>query len=270
MTPPAFGTFVPDLAAFAFGLGCAWLLGWHTTDLVWSLWLGSLVVGYLSILSMLGKGLYIGSALVFSEGFPAEYRIRAVVIGASLALFVLAFFSVHFCGFHAIHAGLLQSLLPLRDLPRLHFGFLNPFGVWSLALHDVMPRYGAFLIPVVVAERRVLFGPIAAVVNARRAGQPDLGIGQLLGASGVRAHDALGGPYLNVMRMHFLIIFLGICHAFDLDSFPAFALAYAFYFFPWSVLAAPQQAQGGDLAHDAAPEQQHAHDEDGAHDHRHP
>jgi hypothetical protein len=32
--------------AFAVGLAVAWVRGWSTTDLIWSLWLSSLVVGY--------------------------------------------------------------------------------------------------------------------------------------------------------------------------------------------------------------------------------
>jgi len=39
----------PDALAFAAGLVVAGMLGWRTTDLVWSLWLSSLVVGYATI-----------------------------------------------------------------------------------------------------------------------------------------------------------------------------------------------------------------------------
>jgi hypothetical protein len=36
----------PAALAFAGGLAVAWFADWETTDLVWSLWLSSLVVGY--------------------------------------------------------------------------------------------------------------------------------------------------------------------------------------------------------------------------------
>src|SRR5919199_4804965 len=39
----------PDALAFAGGLAMAWRGRWTTTDLVWSLWLSSLVVGYAMI-----------------------------------------------------------------------------------------------------------------------------------------------------------------------------------------------------------------------------
>mgnify|MGYP003594895929 CR=1 FL=1 len=55
MTTPAstsrFIRVLPDIAAFALGLGLAGGLNWQTADLVWSLWLGSLVLGYLTLLS---------------------------------------------------------------------------------------------------------------------------------------------------------------------------------------------------------------------------
>ena len=35
--PAAWLSALPDLAAFAGGLGMAWVFGWNTRDLVWSL-----------------------------------------------------------------------------------------------------------------------------------------------------------------------------------------------------------------------------------------
>ena len=46
--------YLPDLIGFVLGLGVAWVSGWTTTDLVWSLWLSSLVVGYAMILWSIG------------------------------------------------------------------------------------------------------------------------------------------------------------------------------------------------------------------------
>ena len=43
----------PDVLAFAGGLGVAWWAKWQTRDLVWSLWLSSLVVGYATLVWLL-------------------------------------------------------------------------------------------------------------------------------------------------------------------------------------------------------------------------
>ncbi|MDQ5978608.1 MAG: hypothetical protein QG602_1582, partial [Verrucomicrobiota bacterium] len=39
----------PDALGFVGGLALAWYAGWQTADLVWSLWLSSLAVGYAMI-----------------------------------------------------------------------------------------------------------------------------------------------------------------------------------------------------------------------------
>jgi hypothetical protein len=48
------GNPVWDLCGFAIGLWLAWALDWQTRDLVWGLWLSSLVIGYASIVYGLG------------------------------------------------------------------------------------------------------------------------------------------------------------------------------------------------------------------------
>ena len=44
--PRNWSSALPDLLAFAVGLAVVWVRGWSTTDLIWPLWLSSLVVGY--------------------------------------------------------------------------------------------------------------------------------------------------------------------------------------------------------------------------------
>jgi len=236
-TQSSLATILPNVAAFAVGLLAAWMLGWNTTDLVWSLWLSSLVLGYLSILSVIGKGFYIGSAVVFSDGFPAQYRARTILIGSFLGLFVLAFFSVHFCGFHAVHASFLSSFFPPEGVPGQVFSSVsfNPIPLLGKAFGYLMPKYGFFLIPVIIAERRVLFDSLGALLRTRQQFGSDQVLAQLLRASGASAHDLFSRPYVNVVRMHLLIFFFAICHALKIDSFSVYVVVYAVYFFPWSM-----------------------------------
>lgn len=213
------------------------MLGWNTTDLVWSLWLSSLVLGYLSILSAIGRGVYIGCAVVFSDGFPAQYRAKTILIGSFLALFVLGFFSVHFCGFHAVHAGFLSSFFPPNGIPKQVFSGVsfNPIRLLGNAFGYLMPKYGFFLIPVIIAERRVLFGAFGALFQTRQKFEPDQYLEQLFKSSGASAHDLFSRPYVNVVRMHLLIFFFAFCHALKIDSFSVYVVVYAVYFFPWSI-----------------------------------
>jgi hypothetical protein len=234
-TLPKAASMLPDLAAFALGLGCAWAFEWTTTDLVWSLWLSSLVIGYASILIVIGKGMVLGSAAIFGPGVPARYRVWGVPIGLAVAGFVLAFFSFHFCGFHAVHGSILSYFFPLSGLPRgeLARGFFNPILLWKEAFHYMVPKYGLFLIPVAIAERRMLLGSKRALQDARPPDPAD-GIAPALKASGPSRHDLFARPYANVVRMHLLIFFFFICHALKIASFPVYAVVYSVYFFPWS------------------------------------
>jgi len=51
----------PDALAFVAGLGLAWQFQWETSDLVWSLWLSSLVIGYAMIVwGLFGSEIYGG------------------------------------------------------------------------------------------------------------------------------------------------------------------------------------------------------------------
>ena len=53
----------PDALAFVTGLAVAWLLEWRTGDLVWSMWLSSLVVGY----AMIVQGAFAPAVLDFAK-----------------------------------------------------------------------------------------------------------------------------------------------------------------------------------------------------------
>src|SRR4051795_480538 len=90
-----------DLLAFALGLGVAWWERWQATDLIWSLWLSSLVVGYAMIVwSIFGPILFIGSHAWLDRRELTGISIGASVLGGAAvvlgALFLLAFFTFHF------------------------------------------------------------------------------------------------------------------------------------------------------------------------------
>jgi hypothetical protein len=209
----------PDALAFAAGLALASSLGWETTDLVWSLWLSSLAVGYVTILA----GALAPAALQFREG--AVGRGIAAAVGA---LPLVAFFTVHFGLFHAGHAAILSQFFPL--LPgHEQQGFVD-----LPLLAEAVRRYGWFLPIVLLAERQALRLPSvppepprmsvrASDVAARKARQ-------VIGAT------LMFRPYLNVVRLHLLIFFFAAVHTAALSGFHVYAVVYAAYFFPWRLL----------------------------------
>jgi hypothetical protein len=229
---------LPDLLAFCFGIGMAYVFHWETRDLVWSLWLSSLTIGYVTILSTIAGGVYLAWHIIRHQDFPQKMRKVALGVTGGIALFFLGFFSLHFCAFHAGHASFLSSFFPIEGLPEQRFvsAFMNPLLLWRTAFEYLVPLYGLFLIPVLIAEREHLFAAFTKAVRlARHIRGKD--VEQLMQPNHFGKNKEVGRlfyqPYVNVIRMHFLILFFAFAHAWNLDSFPVYALVYAVCFFPW-------------------------------------
>jgi hypothetical protein len=107
----------PDALAFVVGLAVAWWGHWNAGDLIWSLWLSSFVVGYSIIVWMIAQPTaqlarlsWRDRALVDSNPKMLVTFWLILVIGA---LFFLAFFTVHFGGFHYVHSQFLNTFFPI-------------------------------------------------------------------------------------------------------------------------------------------------------------
>src|SRR5918999_419180 len=138
----------PDALAFALGLGAAWIAGWTTTDLVWSLWLSSLVVGYATIVWTIARpGLAIARGAWRERALVSQAMSQwrgPVLVGAGIlvvgGLFMLAFFTVHFGGFHYVHSQFLAAFFPLDG------GHAGRAGTANLSTYlEVFRRYWTFL-----------------------------------------------------------------------------------------------------------------------------
>ena len=237
--------YIFDVLAFLVGIGLAWAFRWETTDLLWSLWLSSLLTGYLTLLGTLAPFVFIGLlALIDPKGTGSQKAKYVFIVLGALFLFV-AFFSLHFGGFHAVHALFLNILFPLGHDIEVPFSFWPPTILrfaWEL-----VPLYSYFLIAVVLSQRdRLILMPlqnIRAMWEAYR--EHDRKSEQELDVKGIVNDDhALSRPYRNIIRMQLLVFFLALIHFLKLDSFIVFAIVYAVYFFPWSIFAKDtEQAQ---------------------------
>jgi hypothetical protein len=207
-----------DVAAFAGGLGLAWVAKWETRDLVWSLWLSSLVVGFASIVWLLSEPLReLGANAAADRGSPGRAKGLAAVVLLVPFLFGLAFFAVHFGGFHFVHSVFLNLFFPIEgstSFPGLH------------TYARVVGRYWMFLPLAFVAERQVF----ARAPRSDQAPAP-----RALAAPIAASRADLMAPYRNVIRMHLLIFFFAAAHALRWESFAVYGVVYAAYFFPWRV-----------------------------------
>jgi len=196
-SPSRWTASTPDLLALVYSLVLAWFLRWEVKDLVWSLWLASLLVGYLTIiLTIFGPGVRMAKA--------TENRMVAALplVGG---LFMLAFFTVHFGGFHFVHSVFLNGFFPATDARSRGFP-----GVATYL--EVLKTYWPFVLGAAVSERQNL-------MRAMEKTNPM-------------------GPYQNVIRRHLLIFFFAGAAALKLDSFLVYAVVLGVYFFPFKLLLA--------------------------------
>lgn len=222
----------PDALAFAGGLAVAWFARWETTDLIWSLWLSSLVVGYAIILWNLSATLREFTVNAVRDPTPGAAWPK-VAFGALLVvgfLLGLAFFSVHFGGFHFGHSVFLNAFFPLDPADPASRG-IPTFGTYA----EVVRRYWLFLPLAFLAER--------GAFRSRSADTADTAV--TTGAIEKRKRETLrsdlSAPYRNVVRMHLLIFFFAGAHILELENFAIYAVVYAVYFFPWRQVFAPRK-----------------------------
>ena len=223
----------PDALAFSVGLAVAWWAGWNAGDLVWSLWLSSLVVGYSIIIWTiaqpafeLGRSAWKGARANGNTASPWPFW-ALLFVGA---LFLVGFFTVHFGMFHYIHSQLLISFFPI-DIGAGHRPDLADMSTYA----EIARRYWPFLPSAFLAERAAFANkPLLLDQNSSFVSA----VGSVAGKP-PKAREVMWAPYRNVMRIHGLIFFFFIAHFAKLDNFVVYAVVYAVYFFPWRLLRRP-------------------------------
>lgn len=229
----------PDALAFALGLALAWGQDWNTTDLVWRLWLSSFCVGSAMIgwsISEPLREVLGGVATDRSGGASVGGKTVAVGLIGLGTLCGLAFFTVHFGGFHFVHSVFLSAFFPI--VPE-EGSPARLAGAWPsrVVYAEVFRRYGWFLPVAFLAER--------AGFRSKRSDRPDTAVTPE--AIARRKANAMNtpmmAPYKNVIRMHLLIFFFAFAHFARLENFAVYAVVYAIYFFPWRLLRSGAENQ---------------------------
>jgi hypothetical protein len=220
----------PDVVAFVAVLAIAWWMGWNAGDLVWSLWLSSLVVGYFTIVWMIGQpALEIARISWKDRGVVSKLSPRALmwfwVALLAGALFLLAFFTIHFGMFHYIHSQFLISFFPVDAAGAAGH---SPSAGMSTYI-EIARRYWPALPSAFLAHRAAFRKPLSL------DGPPSMG--SLAGAN--KFGNVMTEPYRNVIRMHVLIFFFAAAHFAKLENFAVYTVVYAVYFFPWRLLRRP-------------------------------
>lgn len=198
-----------DLLAFVMTILVAVYEQWSAADLVWSLWLSSLLLGYIYILLTIIKGTASQNSSRTLRGSP---------------IFTLIFFSVHFLFFHFIHGLFLTQFFPMSPVTQTYLRASLPNTPWN-GLHMM----DSLNFPAMVWNALVLYWPFALISAFSRFDH---------------YHEALSiakpdlfFPYRRVIRMHLMIILLSFLWTAGLSGYGLY-LVLIFYFFPFKSLSA--------------------------------
>ncbi|MBC8334739.1 MAG: hypothetical protein ISR59_11700 [Anaerolineales bacterium] len=193
-----------DLGVFFATILLAAEQDWQTRDLVWSLWISSLLLGYLHIILAIAGTINQSSTTI--PGLLGEL----FIIGGGL--FTLSFFTFHFGFFHLIHAVFLDGFFPL---------FQTRGPEMALSVNTVLSFLGELI-------RN--YWPFVAFSALSR------------GTTYVNAYHTIDrnavmlAPYGSVVRMHLMILLLGFLSATTNIQGYALYIVLVFYFFPFKLL----------------------------------
>lgn len=195
-----------DLLLFVVALSLAL---WQRDDghsIVWGMWLSSLLIGYTYIVSSILRW---GAAM---------YRVGGgmFLFGLVNGLFLLAFFTVHFGGFHLGHAIFLNEFFPIPVAAERQGLFLDPQQyLW------VVKEYWWFLLIVLVSDRHDLLGQRAPLPQEPQSTKKAMSKMNLM------------KPYAKVVRLHILIFVFAGAQALQWSEALVLVIIHAAYFLPW-------------------------------------
>lgn len=179
-----------DLFAFAGTVVWATFFRWEARDVIWGLWISSLTVGYITIVSNVVRGV---------RSVAGGYGYKAAAVAGGIG--TLAFFIVHFGMFHFVHAVFLNGFFPLIESDG---GFPHIFAM--------VARSMASFWPLVVASF------LSRLSDIFPGGETSVG------------KDSFAAPYANVVRMHLLIFVFAGLHMADLSRLAIIPVLAAYFF----------------------------------------
>jgi len=229
---PRWQRLLPDLLGCLIALLLAWSMGWRTGDLIWSMWLASLVIGYSLIVWNLFSPLFpiLRQGGEISAHFREAPGRTSAGLGALLfgKLFLLAFFTVHFGGFHWGHSIFVNSFYPISPLePGGDFG-PTPADYWH-----VVKTYGWFLPLAFLAQRGLFKSQTQREIEAQLSKTDSTRPEPRKHRSKNADSPDMGAAYKGVVKLHLLIFFLFGADTLGLPEFLAFSVVYLVYFLDW-------------------------------------
>lgn len=198
-----------EISGFFLSLVLAVCLGWSLPDLVWSMWLSSLVIGFTYIVYS-----------IYKNTSPVKHKITRILV----VIFPVLFFMFHFGMFHFVHSIFLNAFISPD-------GIISDSSNWEVTKtgngFSFTPKNGkdkdfinSFPNYLLLFKTYFWILPIAFLSNFSLFRNPKQGP---------------AAAYKNVIKLHILIFIFAGMAAMRLNIFVVYLFTYAWFFFPFSV-----------------------------------
>jgi Family of unknown function (DUF6498) len=178
---------------------------WTATEMVWSLWISSLVLGYSFIITAILAMFFGGKERGAIGQISSAVGKSSVVLRLLGAVFMLAFFSFHFLFFHFVHSVFLNQFFPL--VRSEVFGGIGE-GYFVNVVATCIRRFWPFVLTSALSQ-----------------------LGKFVRAFQQIDSSLLSMPYKNVIRMHLSIFVFAFLHITGVPSVALYFVMFV-YFFP--------------------------------------
>ena len=222
-------SYFTELFLFSFSLAAAYFLGWNNTDLIWSLWITSLVVGCISIfrtsiapLGFLAKLILNAEEIKKFRELPAAMKLKNVIFVLffiPISLVYIVFLSFHFLFFHILIAYWLQQLMPHPGITAvLASGNSGQFYIPVQIIKILLMSYWIIVIQKLIIDYR----------NYRNSGRNKVRLVQ----QEFFSFEGFKRPYIQVVRIVALMVLLFLLNSIKVNQYLIYVSIYSLFFFP--------------------------------------
>lgn len=221
--------YMTALFLFLFSIAAAYFMGWNNTDLIWSFWITSLVVGYVTIFRTTLAPLRLLAKLMLSpedkkkfRELPTTMKLKIAIFGLffiPISLFYVVFLSFHFCLFHLLIAYWLQGLMPNWDISNI-LADVNSGGFY-ISIQIIKTLLLSYWI---IVLQKLIFDYRTHWESGRNKEAP------------VRqeffSYEGIKRPYVQVVRIIALMVLLAWLNSIEANQYLIYVMIFSFFFFP--------------------------------------
>lgn len=225
--------FFTELSLFFFSLATAYFMGWNNTDLIWSFWITSLVVGYVSIFRTSAEPIFILAKSILNPVEIKKFRelqtieklkiFIFVLIFIPVSLFYIVFLSFHFCIFLLLIAYWLQVLMPhskITDI--LANGNGDGFYIYIQVIKTLFMSYWIVIVGKLIFDYRTFWKSGSNKVTRIKKARSN----EFFSFEGIKR------PYVQVVRIIILMVLLFWLNSIEVNQYLIYVVIYSLFFFP--------------------------------------